>query len=86
VVPLDAHELEEELGMGSSSDGSSDGSSGNSNLLLNPVKSVQAWLDHHHGSYAQELEAAAVADLRERQQRKRRQQQQQQLHEERKAR
>jgi hypothetical protein len=29
-----------------------------------PLASLRAWLDHHHGSYTQELEAAAISALR----------------------
>jgi hypothetical protein len=31
--------------------------------FTNPMTGVQAVLDHHHGSYAQELEAAAIREL-----------------------
>jgi hypothetical protein len=33
--------------------------------ILSPARSLQAWLDHHHGSYAQELEAAALTGIKQ---------------------
>jgi hypothetical protein len=33
--------------------------------LVSPMKYAQYWLDHHHGSYAQELEAAALRGVKQ---------------------
>lgn len=33
--------------------------------LMSPARYAQAWLDHHHGSYAQELEAATLRGIKE---------------------
>jgi hypothetical protein len=33
--------------------------------LISPIKYAQYWLDHHHGSYAQELEAAALRGVKQ---------------------
>jgi hypothetical protein len=45
----------------SSSSSSAGGSFGAAlSKLVSPMKYAQYWLDHHHGSYAQELEAAAL--------------------------
>lgn len=32
---------------------------------MSPLRGLQAWLDHHHGSYAQELEAAALRGIKQ---------------------
>lgn len=46
--------------------------------LVSPLKYAQYWLDHHHGSYAQELEAAALRGVKQQLVGQRQQQQQQQ--------
>jgi len=55
-------------GGGSSSSGSGGGGGGAAAAAAvpgwSPLTSVRAWLDHHHGSYTQELEAAAISALR----------------------
>lgn len=33
--------------------------------FVSPLRGLQAWLDHHHGSYAQELEAAALTGIKQ---------------------
>ncbi len=33
--------------------------------LLSPLRGLKAWLDHHHGSYSQELEAAALVAVKD---------------------
>jgi hypothetical protein len=53
VVPLDPHEIEQELQMAAGSAG------------WDVVRSLQAVLDHHHHSYYQELEAAAIIAYRQ---------------------
>jgi hypothetical protein len=52
-MPLEPHDIATELAMPTS-------------LSLGGLleRQVQSWLDHHHGSYAQELEAAAIKAVR----------------------
>lgn len=77
VVPLDAHEMERELSLlpqqpqpaaaaAAADTAAAGGFAAAVSSLLTPVRGLQAWLDHHHGSYAQEIEAAALRSVRHR--------------------
>lgn len=97
VVPLDATEIQQELSMLSPKLGPGsaaapaaapqpdqshrDAEAGGGGAAGMLYTSLRAWLDHHHRSYAQELEAAALRSVRQQmavQQRQQLQAQQQQ--------
>lgn len=56
VVMLDAHEIEAELSLRDES--------GGAGAMWDPAKRIQGMMDHHHGSYAQELDALAGLEWR----------------------